>query len=231
MAGRPKVATLKRMMNEDEVQTLLDYVRWKARGKAPVRYKTDRVWVETLLFSGLRNQELCDLNFNSLPAWHHSMVLEVANGKGGKARDVPIPEQLSELLTQYAIDVRGATQESPGDTPLFLGREYEYENGRERRRISPPGVVGRLKIAGARCAEQCLKPKSKFYGRPGQFIGKNYLWPHRLRFVAATRFYHQSGNDIRAAQKYLGHASVTTTQKYLDTGEEALAEIARGIYV
>lgn len=38
---------------------------------------------------------------------------------------------------------------------------------------------------------------------------------HRLRHYAATRFYAASGNDLRATQAFLGHASVATTETYV----------------
>ncbi len=224
---RPKIKTMKKNMTEDEVQTLLDFVRWKAESRPKDRYQTDRAILEGLLFSGLRNFELCNLDICHLPAYHHAMVLEVIKGKGAKDRDVPIPPELSDLLLNYAITVRGVTAESDPHTPLFIGREY---NG-VRQRIKTDGVLDRITRIGEQCAEACETEGSPFYGRDGVFRGKNRLWVHKLRYVAATRYYVASGNDLRAAQLYLGHKSVTTTQAYLQTGEENAQEIAAAVYL
>ncbi len=45
---------------------------------------------------------------------------------------------------------------------------------------------------------------------------------HMLRHRAATRVYRNSGNDIRAAQDFLGHASVATTQIYVAVDHDRL---------
>ena len=47
---------------------------------------------------------------------------------------------------------------------------------------------------------------------------------HMLRHRAATRVYRNSGNDIRAAQDFLGHASVATTQIYVAVDHDRLRE-------
>jgi integrase len=56
--------------------------------------------------------------------------------------------------------------------------------------------------------------------------------PHSLRRRAGTVVYRRSGNDIRLAQTFLGHARSTTTEGYLEVGDDdlmhagALARIA-----
>jgi len=225
---RIPVATLKQYLTEDEVKTLLDFVRWRATRKgAARRYVTDRAMVETFLFSAVRNAELRALNFSALPAYHQTMVLAVVNGKGGKSRDVPIPEQLAELLLDYAVNVRGATADSDPETPLFVGRKQ----GGVARRIICQTITARIKNVGRDCAKACADPNSQFHGRDGNFTGKNYLFPHKLRYVAATRFYEESEHNLRATQLYLGHSNVAVTSRYLQQGTEKLSEIAKNIYV
>lgn len=49
---------------------------------------------------------------------------------------------------------------------------------------------------------------------------------HQLRHRYATRAYQLGGNDIRAVQELLGHASVATTQIYTAVGVDALRRAA-----
>lgn len=48
--------------------------------------------------------------------------------------------------------------------------------------------------------------------------------PHSLRRRAGTMVYRGSGHDIRLAQLFLGHASSTTTEIYLEIEEDDLAK-------
>jgi integrase len=50
--------------------------------------------------------------------------------------------------------------------------------------------------------------------------------PHSLRRRAGTIVYKQSGNDIRLAQVFLGHARSSTTEDYLEIGNGDLARAA-----
>jgi integrase len=51
---------------------------------------------------------------------------------------------------------------------------------------------------------------------------------HKLRHRFATRAYQNSGNNIRALQKLLGHSSVATTQIYTHVSDEELWDVALG---
>lgn len=46
--------------------------------------------------------------------------------------------------------------------------------------------------------------------------------PHSLRHAAATAVYDGLGGDIRAAQVFLGHQSIETTQRYVHVNDAAL---------
>lgn len=76
-----------------------------------------------------------------------------------------------------------------------------------------------------------------FPGRSGQtHVHTSTAWrhitavlqsnPHSLRRRAGTVVYRNSGKDIRLAQQFLGHKHVTTTEDYLDVGDDALQTAA-----
>jgi integrase/recombinase XerC len=50
---------------------------------------------------------------------------------------------------------------------------------------------------------------------------------HQLRHYAATRFYAASGNDLRATQAFLGHASSSTTEIYVAWSSDGLDVVDR----
>lgn len=52
--------------------------------------------------------------------------------------------------------------------------------------------------------------------------------PHSLRHRAGTTVYRATGNDIRLAQVFLGHASPETTARYVHVEQEDLIRASRG---
>lgn len=52
--------------------------------------------------------------------------------------------------------------------------------------------------------------------------------PHSLRHAGAYAAYEATGHDIRAVQMFLGHASIATTQRYLNPGMDAVRRVAAG---
>jgi integrase/recombinase XerD len=56
--------------------------------------------------------------------------------------------------------------------------------------------------------------------------GLPHVASHMLRATFATEAYNNSGNDIRAVQELLGHASITTTQMYVGTSMDAMRTAA-----
>jgi integrase/recombinase XerC len=106
-------------------------------------------------------------------------------GKGRKVRLVPVGSKASEALRRYLSLRRPATGEE--GEPLFL-------NGRGGRLTARS--VARLLSAALLAAG----------------IGR-HLSPHGVRHSFATHLL-ESGADLRAIQEMLGHASLSTTQRY-----------------
>lgn len=71
-----------------------------------------------------------------------------------------------------------------------------------------------------------------FPGRSGGHAHETTIWrhirnlidlnPHSLRRRAGTTVYRGTGKDVRVAQSFLGHASIVTTQDYLEVEREDL---------
>jgi len=118
-------------------------------------------------------------------------------GKGGKVRDVPV-------LPAIAVAVNGYLDICPFDggpsAPLF--------------------VSARGNGYGARAAQRLVETLRLELNLPA------HVTPHALRHAFAT---HLLGNgaDLRAIQELLGHASLSTTQRYTNIDEAHLVRLHR----
>ncbi|MEQ9350352.1 MAG: tyrosine recombinase XerC [Alphaproteobacteria bacterium] len=118
-------------------------------------------------------------------------------GKGGKDRLVPVLPVVAEAVAHY---LRQCPWPLPPDGPLFVGLRGH-----------------RLQAA---VIQKRMRSLRSDLGLPGNAT------PHALRHSFATHLL-ASGGDLRTIQELLGHASLSTTQRYtaLDTGK--LLEIYR----
>ena len=118
-------------------------------------------------------------------------------GKGGKIREVPVLPAIAEAVAAYV----GACPFDDGpDAPLF--------------------VSARGNAFGARAAQRLVESLRLELSLPA------YVTPHALRHAFAT---HLLGNgaDLRAIQELLGHASLSTTQRYTNVDEAHLLRLHR----
>jgi integrase/recombinase XerC len=108
----------------------------------------------------------------------------LVRGKGRKERQVPFGGKAAEALEKY-LPLRKPAQGA--ERVLFLNHHG--------RRLTARGAHGIV----------------KFYGR--MITGDSSLHPHSLRHAYATHLL-SDGADLRAIQELLGHAQLSTTQKY-----------------
>ena len=144
----------------------------------------DRAVVELLYGSGLRVSELCGLNLADLDM--PGRWLRVL-GKGRKERLVPFHDACAAALTAWLDAGRPSLATDESGTALFLGARGGRLHDREVRR---------------------------FLARYGVEVGaRGRVHPHKLRHAFATHLL-EGGADLRAIQELLGHASLSTTQRY-----------------
>jgi integrase/recombinase XerC len=164
---------------------------------APVGAR-DRAILELLYGSGLRVSELCGLNRDAVDlASATARVL----GKGRKERIVPLGRKCVAALTAWlaerprVVHPRGGTQDPHA---LFLS------------------------VRGARMNRRAVWAVVHRYGASG--AGRADLHPHALRHTCATHML-DGGADLRAIQEMLGHASLSTTQRYAHVSMEHLMRV------
>jgi integrase/recombinase XerC len=157
----------------------------------------DRALVELLYGAGLRVGELSALDVRDLDL-HRGDVRVL--GKGGKERVVPLPGAAREALGVY-LDSRR--------TPGVLG-EPLFPSLRRK--------AGRVRRLDPRDVRRILKKRARRAGIADR------IHPHRLRHSYATHLLDM-GADLRSIQELLGHASLSTTQKYTAVSAERMIEV------
>ena len=158
----------------------------------------DRALIELLYGAGLRVGELVGLDVRDLDLLRGDVRVL---GKGGKERIVPLPEGAREALEDWLTE-----RERPGllGEPLFVSLR--------------PGPDGSLRRLGARDVRRVLERRA----RSGGLL--DHVHPHKLRHSYATHLLDM-GADLREIQELLGHASLSTTQKYTGVSVEHLRQV------
>ena len=121
-------------------------------------------------------------------------------GKGSKQRIAPLLPRVRRALEDY-LDRR--PDGAPGGAPLFIGVRG--------RRLDPSVAQKRFRELRALAG-----------------LGEEAT-PHALRHSFATHLL-AAGADLRTIQELLGHASLSTTQRYTDVDSEGLLEAYRGAH-
>lgn len=166
-------------------------------GDAPDMLR-DRAILEVFYSSGLRLSELVGLDLGSLSlAGKHSELRVI--GKGSKERRVPVGSLAQAALARYLSEARDA---------LFAMAQNKRRPSAERPQ---PTTALFLSRRGRRISVRSVELLVKKYGVLG--AGRGDVVPHALRHTCATHML-EGGADLRAIQELLGHASLSTTQRY-----------------
>src|SRR4030042_1437931 len=141
--------------------------------------------LEFLYATGVRVSELIGLTKNDL--LEESSIVRVF-GKGSKERIVPVGKEALKYLNLYFTIVRShLVRKQKSNNIIFLNM-----------RGHPLTRVAVWKIIKAYANEANLKKK---------------ISPHTFRHSFATHLL-EGGADLRSVQELLGHASLSTTQRY-----------------
>jgi integrase/recombinase XerC len=158
----------------------------------------DRAILELLYGSGLRASELCGLDLQAVDVAGASARVM---GKGSKERIVPLGRESIEALRGWLAVRAGFVH--------------------PRRKTQDPRALF-LTTFGARLYPRGLGKLVHAYGASG--AGRADLHPHALRHTCATHML-DGGADLRAIQEMLGHASLSTTQRYAHVSAEHLMRV------
>lgn len=207
MAGDPWKITREMFLSVEEVAQLLSRLRDDEAAAAESEQTTaatNRLIIETLICSGLRNSELCRLRLQDTPQATSLPCLQVV-GTPRQDRTVYVPESLCELISHYVEHVRPALlppDVDPRDLSqplIFNERGNPYERTALYRR-----VVRILKACalGERASVQLLR--------------------HTYGYLS----YVKTGGNLLFVQRQLGHAHPMVTAIYAQFADEDYSQLA-----
>jgi integrase/recombinase XerC len=158
----------------------------------------DRAMLETLYSTGARVSELVGINLEDLRA---SEGLVHLRGKGRKERIVPIGDVALRAIHAYL-----------NQRPLMDSQDLAT------KRVSSP--VFRNSRGGRLTTRSVARIVARYSNR----LAGGSVSPHTLRHSFATHLLDE-GADLRSIQEMLGHASLSTTQKYTHLATDQLLAV------
>jgi len=156
--------------------------------------KRDRAILATLLYHGLRREELCKLRVRDLQQREGVLHLRV-EGKGDKIRFIPVAAKAARLIKEY-LEVAGHQDDLK--SPLFRPVRNN-STGTLNKPLHPASIY---------------KEVVCYYGKQlGISQDVHGFCVHSLRATAATNALEHNA-DIAKVQEWLGHANISTTRLY-----------------
>ncbi len=164
------------------------------RARSPLALR-DRAILETLYATGIRASELIQLSPFDVDT--EESVLRVIRGKGGKDRHVPLTRAAADAIAVYLVNGR----------PMLLastktGSGIYPSKASKRLFVSPRGGV---------LYRATLDKLVHRWAKHAKI--KKRVTAHVFRHSVATQLLKR-GADIRHIQVLLGHASLSTTERY-----------------
>lgn len=150
--------------------------------------------LELLYSCGLRVSELTELNCSDL--FFEKGLIRV-KGKGDKLRWAPIADSTIKLIKEYENRYRHRPAARGFEDVLFLNNR-----GKSITRVMIYTIVKKAAVMAN--------------------INKN-ISPHSLRHSFATHLV-ENGADIQLVQHMMGHASITTTERYIHMSQRHLKD-------
>ena len=155
----------------------------------------DRALFEMFYSSGCRLSEMASLTRADLSADYSSAVV---TGKGNKDRRVYFEADARAALSAYLADRCARFGEKDTDAALFVNQRG--------KKLSTRGISYII---------------SRYSGIEGT---NRHVSPHAFRHTFATAML-TGGADVRLVQELLGHANISTTQRYTHVTTDRLIEM------
>ena len=205
MSAEPWKLTREMFLDEDEVDSLLDFVahrRAESPEKSVAAAGTDELLIQCLVYSGLRNSEFCGLQIKNA-VFRGTKSLFQVRGTQRQDRDVHVPCFLGTTIADYVKEIRPLLGAPKSEKALALndrGRPFD-RNSLYRR------VVRILKAAGleSRASVQLLRHTYGYLG------------------------YKRSGGNLLFLKQQLGHAHPMVTSVYAEFVEEDYSQLANRV--
>lgn len=157
--------------------------------------KRDRALFEMLYSSGCRVSEIASLKRSDFSGDYSSVIV---TGKGSKDRRVYFEADAQNALSDYLSDRRARFGDADTEDALFVNQHG--------KRLSVRGIAYII---------------DRYSGVEGT---NHHVSPHAFRHTFATAML-TGGADVRLVQELLGHASISTTQRYTHVTTDRMIEM------
>ena len=218
MAVAPKRdQTIPTHLSEPEIERLIE-----SPSTGDPLGRRDRAILELFYASGLRLSELVAIDLEDL-SLSERMVRVM--GKGGKERLVPFNQSTLSALKAWMKDRAEMFARTPAKTQ---SREPKAGSRQPKAGSRKPKVDTRdplfINYRGSRLTGRSVDRLLRRY--VAQCSTRMGISPHALRHSFATHLL-QRGADLRAIQELLGHARLSTTQRYTHVNAAQLIDVYR----
>lgn len=186
-------------LTEEEAQAIL-----RVPDRRTLQGKRDYAILLTLLTTGLRKAEICNLRVGDLKTYRNQAVIDLI-GKGKRFRRIPLNGETLLAIKDYLKTIGNVIEPTH---PLFqtLGKHGPYEE----KGLTPKAVDCLIKSAAKRALIQ------------------KRIHPHVMRHTFATTLLDK-GNDLRTVQDLMGHSHIRTTERYLHSTDDRKVEAIRSL--
>lgn len=171
------------------------------------RRARDRALIALLYGAGLRRAEAAALTVSDVGADVGGGRVNIARGKGGRSRLVPVAAWAAAALADWRAVRRAALDDGAGGGAFLLS-------------VNRYGRIAAVPLTG--------QTIGRIVGRIAAAAGVPVV-PHDLRRAFVSAAITAGGGDLSAAAFLAGHASVTTTARYDRRQERAAAAVAAAI--
>jgi integrase/recombinase XerC len=203
LIGTPKVHhKIPRLLNVDQVGQVVQSPSDCDNSEAPTQLR-DLAILELLYGSGLRVSEAVTLDIEAISTPEREIRIL---GKGNKERIVPLGTKSCAALLTY------------------LGCRPRFAHPRTGDLDKKAVFLSRL---GRRISVRWVQRLVRRYGMQGS--GRSDVHPHTLRHCCATHML-EGGADLRTIQEFLGHSSLSTTQRYTHLSIDQLVRVYDGAH-
>ncbi len=157
--------------------------------------KRDHAILLTMLSTGLRKAEVCNLRVCDVKTYRNQAVIDVT-GKGKRKRRIPLQLDTLNAIREYWKSAGNGTgpEHAVFDT---MGKHGPYES----RPLTPAAIDKLIQ----RTAKRALIKKR--------------VHPHVLRHTFATSLL-DCGIDLKTVQNLMGHSHIRTTEVYLHSSDD-----------
>ncbi len=202
-------------LTKEEAEKLVNtpVYRWRREEIPALKAARDQAILAVMIGTGLRRSEAAGVTWEQIQQRDGRWAIIDLVGKGGRVRSVGIPPWVKVALDRWA-EASGAQR----------GHSDQAQGKRVFRALNKDGqLAGAVRTKGGRKTDGNLTPQAiynvvKEHALAAGYInrkGEPSLAAHDLRRTAAALAL-KGGADLRQIQQMLGHASIMTTERYLE---------------